>query len=112
MLKPRKPIPGWARQERVFDMAWIRENQHLFWPSAQQQYQAVGRGAIVVNTESRPQGTGHPFTYLSQEEVNKSCDSDVQRMVRQYDPETEMVVVLLKKNNKVSSYRLKQVGYG
>ena len=112
-MKPLKPIPGWAKRERDSDFAWIRENQHLFWDAAQEQYKKLGRGAIVIDTTSQPLGigTGNPFMYCPQEEIDQTDDKDVQRMLQEYDPETEIVVVLLKKHNKVSSYRLKQI-YG
>ena len=99
-------IPAWARQERWSDMAWIAENMHVFWPAAQQQYQTLGRGAIVVDTTLRPTGAGHPFTYYSQEQINQTDDADAQRMVREYDPETELVIVLLKPQDRVSVYRM------
>ena len=104
--KRRRKIPAWARQERCSDMAWIAENVHVFWPAAQQQYQALGRGAIVVDTTLRPTGAGHPFTYYNQEQINQTEDEDAQRMVREYDPETEMVIVLLKPQDRVSVYRM------
>jgi len=86
-------------------MAWVRENFHVFWPVAQQQYQEKGRGAIVVDTTIRPTGAGHPFTYYTQEQVNETHDEDAQRMVREYDPKVEMVIVMLKPKNRVSVYR-------
>ena len=111
-MRPRKPLPNWAKRERTSDLAWINENLHILWPAAQEQYEKVGHGAIVVNTLSRPLGTGNPFAYLTQEQAQETFDSDVQRLVRQYDPETEIVIVLLKEQGKQSSYRLKQVGHG
>ena len=111
-MRPVKPLPNWAKRERTSDLAWIHKNSYLFWPAALEQYKELGRGAIVTDTTSRPLGTGHPYTYLTKKEVDARCDTDVQRLVRQYDPETEIVVVLLKENDKVSSYRLKQVGHG
>ena len=38
--------------------------------------------------------------------VAEETDADVQRMVKQYDPEREMVVVLLKVKDRVSTYRV------
>lgn len=108
-MRPRKPIPNWAKRERQSDFVWIGENQHLFWPAAQEQYEKLGRGAIVIDTTSRPLGTGNPFTYCPQEVINQTDDQDEQRMVREYDPETEIVVVLLKHNGRVSSYRLERI---
>jgi hypothetical protein len=104
----RQRIPGWAKRERLSDIAWIGENVHVFQPAAQQQYQALGRGAIVVDTTVQPSAdAGHPFTYYSQEQVNKTDDEDAQRMVREYDPEVDMVIVLLKPQDRVSVYRIR-----
>jgi hypothetical protein len=88
-------------------MAWIAENAHVFWPAAQQQHQALGRGAIVVDTTLRPTGGGHPFAYYPQTHINETGDEDARRMVREYDPAAEMVVVLLKPQDRVSVYRMR-----
>lgn len=99
-------FPEWAEQERAGDLAWIHENLHIFWPAAQIGYETVGRGAIVVDTTSRPTGKGHPFGYLDQAAIEQSGDEDTQRMVREYDPSWEFVAELLKIHDRVSSYRV------
>ena len=79
----------------------------MFWTAAQQQYQEQGREAIVVDTTVQPvEGKGNPFAHFPQEKVEKGTDADVQRMVKQYDPEREMVVMLLKPEERVSTYRV------
>jgi hypothetical protein len=106
----RKPsLPEWAEQERTGDLAWIEENMHVFWPAARQGYETLGRGAIVVDTTSRPTGEGHPFGYFPREVVEQQGDEDTQRLVREYDPPTEFVSVLLKTQDRVSSYRLRVI---
>jgi hypothetical protein len=90
-------------------MPLIVENQHVFWPAAQHQYQALGRGTIVVDTTVRPTGVGHPFTYYTQAQINKARDRDAQCMVREYDPIAEMVVALLKSKERVSVYRIRMM---
>ena len=106
----RKPsTPEWAEQERAGDLAWLRENLDVFWPAAQQGYETLGRGAIVVDTTSRPTGEAHPFGYFPQEVVEEQGDEDTQRLVRDYDPPTEFVSVLLKTQDRVSSYRLRVI---
>ena len=50
MTERKQRVPDWAERERGGDLAWIRENLQVFWPLAQRGYQAVGRGAIVVDT--------------------------------------------------------------
>lgn len=99
-------IPQWAERERKGDLAWIRENLHVFWPVVQQAYAELGRGAVVVDTTSRPTGEGHPFGYYSQEMIEELGDGDMQRMVSEYDPGVEMVTVLLKSADKTSTYRV------
>jgi hypothetical protein len=59
----------------------------------------------MVDTRVRPCGNGHPFTYFTQAEVNATQDHEAQRLVREYDPDTEMVIVLLKQRGRVSVYR-------
>ena len=106
MSPERRKIPGWARKERIGDLGWIAENLHIFWPAAEDSFKELGRGAIVVDITSRPTGEGNPFGYLSQEMLEEEDDEDIQRMVREYDPEREFVVVLLKSENRTSTYRV------
>jgi hypothetical protein len=103
---PESPLPEWAQEERAGDLAWVRENLHIFWPAAQTSYQTVGRGAIVVDTTSRPTNQGHPFGYFDQQAIEQGEDEDTQRLVREYDPSWEFVAVLLKTHNRLSSYRV------
>ena len=77
-------FPAWAERQRLDDLAWIGENFSLFWPAAQLGYEGLGRGAIVVDTTSRPTGEGNPFLYLSQATAETTGDPDLQRMVGEY----------------------------
>ena len=79
---------------------------HVFLPAAQQGYETYGRGAVVVNTTSRTGEKGNPFVYFPQEMIEQTGDEDAQRMVSEYDPTREFVAVLLKPEDRVSSYRL------
>lgn len=107
MGKRRRRIPEWARRQRLDDMAWVLENLHVFWPAAQEQYAEQGRGAIVVDTTVQPEGeSGHPFTYFDEAKVAETADGDAERMVREYDPETEIVIAMLKEHERVSVYRV------
>jgi len=106
MTPEKRRPPGWARRERQRDLEWIGENFHVFWPAATAAYVKQGRGAIVVDTTSRPTGEGNPFGYFAQAMLERRKDEDVKRMVREYDPDWEFVVVLLKPKDRVSSYRV------
>jgi hypothetical protein len=100
-------LPDWVEQERAGDMAWIKENLHVFWPAAQLGFETVGRGAVVVDTTARPTGAGHPFGYLDQVALEQGWDEDIRQMVNEYDPSWEMVTSLLKSQERVSTYRVK-----
>lgn len=106
MAAERSDIPDWARKERLGDMLWIAENLHVFGPAAAEAFEAHGRGSIVVDITSRPTGEGHPFGYFPQEMVEEEGDEDTQRMVKAYDPEKEIVILLLKAENRTSTYRV------
>jgi hypothetical protein len=100
-------IPDWAQQERLGDMRWIRENAVIFQGVASRAFREQGRGAIVVDTTSLPvPGLGHPMAYFPQAEVEKSDNPDLKRMVREYQPQREFVVHLLKSENRTSTYRI------
>ena len=106
MSAERKSIPDWARRERQRDLEWIVENLHIFWPVAAAAFVEQGRGAIVVDTTSQPTGEGNPFGYMPQTEVEARDDEDIKRMVRGYDPDHEFVVVMLKSDDRISTYRV------
>jgi hypothetical protein len=108
--RERGEIPDWAEQERLQDLAWIAENHSSFWPAAQEQLAQQGRGVIVVDTTQKPiPNAGHPMFYLAQELVEQTSDEDVNRMLTEYDPNREFVVMLLKSEERVSTYRVQSV---
>ena len=107
--RPERRFPRWAEKERSGDMAWIRENLHIFWPAARTGYEAVGRGALGVDTTQtfvHEGGVGHPFGYLNQATVEQQGDEDMKRMVKEYDPSWEMVTALFKPHDRLSTYRI------
>lgn len=102
----QRRIPEWARRERAGDQAWIAENLYIFEPAARTAFGEQGRGAFLVDTTVCPIGQGHPFAYAPQTYIDEHGDEDVQRMVREYDPEREFVLVMLKPEERVSTYRV------
>lgn len=104
-------MPEWAARERWNDMAWIGENLAEFQQAAQQGFVELGRGAIVVDVtvQSHP-GEGHPIWYVPQTLIDEYGSADDARMVARYEPRRECVVILLKHDRKVSSYRVALLG--
>lgn len=99
-------LPDWAERERIGDMSWIAENLHVFWPAAQRCYAAEGRGAIVVDATARSTGGGNPFLYVAEAGIEQMGDPDALRMVRAYDARWELVTMLIKRERRVSIYRV------
>ena len=104
--RERQPIPQWAERERTDDLAWIGENLQGYWKAARSGYEADGRGALVADTTVKPTGGGHPFGYVAQKQIRQFGGHDEIRMVAAYDPSWEMVIVILKPKDRISSYRV------
>lgn len=103
-------IPAWAQEERQSDLAWIAENIPSFWPAAQAQFATQGRGVVVVDITVQPErNAGHPMYYVSRELAEQTGDEDVARMLKEYVPEREFIVLLLKPEERTSTYRVQAV---
>jgi hypothetical protein len=78
--------------------------------AARLSYEGSGRGAIVIDVTSQAEpDTGHAFAYFSEEQVREYDDPDIARIVQGYDPEHEFVLVLLKSDDRTSTYRIRPV---
>lgn len=107
MTPETENIPEWARRERQADLDWIDENLAVFWTAATLEFEDAGRGAIVVDTTIQPlPDAGNPFGYFSQEQVEELANEDTKRMVKEYDPTHDFVLVLLKSGDRTSTYRI------
>ncbi len=95
------------------DLAYIMENWPQIASSAWAGYLAhpqgafgSGRGLTIVDTRMTypvPTGLGHAISYLPAGMVTAADDA---RMVREYDPEREVVVGMLHANGDEDVYRL------
>ena len=96
-------------EERENDLEWINENLHVLYPAALMGHQAMGRGALVVDTLTviiQENQIGNPMYYLPLRDIVKRRDKDAMRMVRAYEPTREFVTILLKSDDKESVYRI------
>lgn len=113
MPAKRGEIPDWAARERQADLAWIAANLAAFESAASAGFEREGRGAIVVDTTVQPTRQGHPYGYFDQRFIEEhEDDPNILRLVRQHKPATECVVILLKKGDKTSAYRVRLPTYG
>ena len=116
MSKGLRNCPGssrWAaprstRRIRTGTATWryIMENWPQIASAAWAGYLAQGRGLTIVDTRKTypvPTGLGHAISYLPAGLVTAADDA---RMVREYDPEREVVVGMLRANGDEDVYRL------
>ena len=112
MTPEAENIPDWAWQERQANHSWIVEDLDVFWLFAAHAFEDTGRGAIVVDTRVEPiPGAGHPVGYFSQERVEDNVltatkDERIKRMVAEYQPTAEYVLVLLRPGDNASAFRI------
>ncbi len=92
----------------MLDQKWITENLYVFEPAAKTWFAEQGRGALLVDITVAPEGKGNPLKYAPQMFIDQHGSEDDQRMVREYDPEREFVLVMLKPNERVSTYRVRR----
>ena len=107
MTAERNTLPAWAERERWNDLAWIASNLPNFWSEALLAYQEMGRGAIVIETNFRVREGDHPAAYLTEEQISRYDDEDIKRLVTDYTPEEELVVILIKEQQRTSAYRVR-----
>ena len=93
-----------AHSDRQAHMAFIQRNLDFLLAAAWQGYQAQGRGAICIDADRAvpdPVWAGGitPGLYLTRTMLGEHGmdwpDPDIKRMVRQYDPDKEIVVAIL-----------------
>jgi len=96
----RIPVPG----ERISDLTWVLENMHVLFPAALERFEDVGRGCIVVDCTVVIEN-GNPFAFVPQAKMPPS-EPELERMVREYEPATQIVLHLLKKGDNTSTYRV------
>ena len=107
MSVEQQPIPDWATHEREKDLGWIQQNLEIFWQTARKGAVVVGRGALVVDVAVKPMGEENYFTYISQADIERFEDEESLRLIQQYEPETEFVIMLLKLKERTSSYQIR-----
>ncbi len=64
----------------------------------------------MIDTTQQPDpNAGHPMYYLPRELAEQTGDEDVARMLNEYAPEREFVVLLLKPEERTSTYRVQAI---
>jgi hypothetical protein len=105
MSQERATISNW---ERNADLAWLAENLEVFCGAAQSGFEQAGRGALAIDLTNPLETGGYPAAYWPQSYVDEFASQAVARVVQTYDPENDVVIMLLKAGEKMSIYRLRK----
>ena len=87
-------------REHHKDLEWVEENRSLFWLVATVAWEQTGPGAIIVDLSKPSNDGGYLFRYMTQGEIELR-DNHLDRLLREYNPHREFVVVLLKTNDQI-----------
>ena len=108
MRVEQKQIPPRTNlKERWVDLDWIIHNLIVFTPAATAGHREFGRGALIVDTCPGNENETCPFAYFSQEEIALYEGEDINQMIAAYDPLEELVIILLKGEQRLRSYRVR-----
>ena len=94
-----------TKHDRDLDLRWIGDNIGVIGSSAVEGYAKHGRGAFFA--DHTKDGVVPLVVYVPQSSGKLlDDDPDAARMVRDYNPETEFVIVIVKRGDRASSYRV------
>ena len=74
------------------------------WRSESRIISDWSRNQAATTTQPIP-SSGNSFAYLSRDQIEARANDDTRRMVAEYDPTQELVLVLLK-SGRISTYRV------
>lgn len=99
-------MPETDAQLRERHLAWLDRNAKTFAEDAPRAYLESGRGAYVVTTTTGPPVLGPLEYWTAVEDLPDTEDGrHIARMIREYDPDTQAVVVFREPDYGVHGYR-------
>jgi hypothetical protein len=93
-------------KEGFEDAALIAQQVSVLFATAQLWYATTGRGIVVVDATLQLGKAFPALSYFGAAEVLHVGKAEMCRIVREYDPGCEVVVVLLKQANQMSTYTM------
>ena len=105
-MTPEQNTVSYPEAQRQLELDWIERNTPLLSTKAAGYFGLVGRGAIIVDAATKPLSEGPLFTYFSKEQMEHIADADINEMVDDYDPDKELVVLLLLPQSQTQAYRI------
>ena len=99
-LETKQPLNS---QENKRDTDWIEDNSALFWTTATVACEQIGPGAIVIDLSKPTKSGENQYRYIAQGEIELK-DEFLDKLMREYNPHREFVVVLKKSKDQYKIY--------
>jgi hypothetical protein len=100
-------LTDWTSKEYEVDRVWIDENLTVLQPFAISEFDEIGPGAIFVNTtEYDEDESRHPCYYMPQAIIEELENEETKRIVREYDPHQEFVIILVKAGERECTHQI------
>jgi hypothetical protein len=93
--------------ERLWDLIWLARYLRLFGIVARNAYPILGRGVVVIDATVRSVWGRHPWGYLPLADVELSRVPEAFSLAQRYDPEQELVAMIVKGHGQAQVYRLR-----
>lgn len=93
-------------EERMSDLIWLDRHLPLFEQIGRSAYPILGRGAVVIDATVRSVWGQHPLGYLPLADVERNGVRESISLAHGYDPDQEIVVMIVKQQGHANVYRL------
>ena len=106
-MTPESNTPTAVHLETDKDVSWIHRHDSLLSSKACGWFKLVGRGAIIIDAAAKPLGDDNLFTYFNRDDFGRFDDKEINLVLETYDPSEEFVLVMLKPQDLLHTYRIK-----
>ncbi len=93
-------------EERMSDLIWLDRHLPLFGQIGKSAYSILGRGVVVIDATVRSVWGRHPLGYLPLADVERNGVQESISLAHGYDPDQEVVVMIVKQQGHANVYRL------
>lgn len=95
MSQERTKLTDFNEELLKLEKQWLDDNLPIFQKACMDGYEELGRGALMVNTNSTNDKLGHPFWYMKQAIIEDLNLDDLANAIRSYDPFKEIVLSVI-----------------
>lgn len=102
-----------SEAEKAKELAWLREHISAFWVTAYEGHREQGRGAVVIDTTTKPLGEDAPFYYVPQARFESQEDEvllGLVKLISEYGSENQFVAVFIRPGNDEFEFSMFQIG--